>query len=72
MTQARQIADRLLDAQVEFLLAEVTGDRFAEVIARDVAAVLAVGETIRFGDVVSSSRANRRWPRCSTASAAAP
>ncbi|MFD3429652.1 hypothetical protein [Nocardia fluminea] len=53
MTQARQIADRLLDAQVEFLLAEVTGERFAEVIARDVAAVLAVGETIRFGDVVS-------------------
>ncbi|MGS2810251.1 hypothetical protein [Nocardia sp. MW-W600-9] len=53
MTQARQIAERLLDAQVEFLLAEVTGERFAEVIARDVAAVLAVGETIVFGDVVS-------------------
>ncbi len=53
MTQARQIADRLLDAQVEFLLAEVTGERFAEVIARDVAAVLSVGETIVFGDVVS-------------------
>ncbi|MEV0336337.1 hypothetical protein [Nocardia sp. NPDC050717] len=53
MTQARQIADRLLDAQVDFLLAEVTGDRFAEVIARDVAAVLSVGETIVFGDVVS-------------------
>ncbi|GEM34936.1 hypothetical protein NN3_59430 [Nocardia neocaledoniensis NBRC 108232] len=53
MTQARQIADRLLDAQVDFLLAEVTGDRFAEVIARDVAAVLGVGETIVFGDVVS-------------------
>ncbi|MEV0064427.1 hypothetical protein [Nocardia sp. NPDC050718] len=53
MTQARQIAERLLDAQVEFLLAEVTGERFAEVIARDVAAVLAVGDTIVFGDVVS-------------------
>lgn len=53
MTQARQIADRLLDAQVDFLLAEVTGDRFAEVIARDVAAVLSVGETIVFSDVVS-------------------
>ncbi|MFD4433181.1 hypothetical protein [Nocardia sp. NPDC058497] len=53
MTQARQIAERLLDAQVDFLLAEVTGDRFAEVIARDVAAVLAVGDTIDFGDVVS-------------------
>ncbi|MFE3546251.1 hypothetical protein ACFXK0_25095 [Nocardia sp. NPDC059177] len=52
MTQARQIAERLLDAQVDFLLAEVTGDRFAEVIARDVAAVLAVGDTIVFGDVV--------------------
>ncbi|MFD6390686.1 hypothetical protein [Nocardia sp. NPDC060259] len=53
MTQARQIAERLLDAQVDFLLAEVTGDRFAEVIARDVAAVLAVGDTIVFGDAVS-------------------
>ncbi|MEV6219286.1 hypothetical protein [Nocardia sp. NPDC051833] len=53
MTQARQIAERLLDAQVEFLLAEVTGERFAEVIARDVATVLAVGDTIVFGDVVS-------------------
>lgn len=53
MTQARQLADKLLDAQVEFLLAEVTGDRFAEVLARDVAAVLAVGDTIVFGDVVS-------------------
>ncbi|GAD85173.1 hypothetical protein FEK33_27870 [Nocardia asteroides NBRC 15531] len=53
MTQARQIAERLLDAQVDYLLGEVTGDRFAEVIARDVAAVLAVGDTIVFGDVVS-------------------
>ncbi|WP_336086778.1 hypothetical protein [Nocardia sp. SSK8] len=53
MTQARQIAEQLLDAQVDFLLGEVTGDRFAEVIARDVAAVLAVGDTIVFGDVVS-------------------
>ncbi|WP_188831040.1 hypothetical protein [Nocardia camponoti] len=53
MTQPRQIAERLLDAQVEFLLAQVTGERFAEVIARDVAAVLAVGDTIAFGDVVS-------------------
>ncbi|WP_278265887.1 hypothetical protein [Nocardia sp. AG03] len=53
MTQARQIAEQLLDAQVEFLLGEVTGERFAEVIARDVAAVLAVGDTIVFGDVVS-------------------
>ena len=58
MTNAREVAARLLDAQVEFLLGEVTGDRFAEVIARDVAAVLAVGDTIRFGDVVSLDQAH--------------
>lgn len=52
MAQPREIAERLLDAQVDFLLAEVTGDRFAEVIARDVEAVIGVADTIVFRDVV--------------------
>ncbi len=52
MAQPREIAERLLDAQVDFLLAEVSGDRFAEVVARDVDAVIAVADTIVFRDVV--------------------
>ncbi|NKY87459.1 hypothetical protein [Nocardia veterana] len=53
MTAAQDIAAKLLDAQVDYLLAEVTGDRFAEVVARDVDDVLAVADTIVFRDVVS-------------------
>ncbi|WP_040795639.1 hypothetical protein [Nocardia higoensis] len=53
MTEPRAMAERLLDAQVDFLLAEVTGERFAEVVARDVADVLAVAGTIGFGEVVA-------------------
>lgn len=49
---ARALADRLLDAQVHWLLDEVSGDRFAEVVARDVAAVLDVAATVPAGDVV--------------------
>ncbi|MFD6463968.1 hypothetical protein, partial [Streptomyces roseolus] len=52
MSEPREIAERLLDAQVEFLLAEVTGERFAEVVARDTAAVLEVADTLVFRDVV--------------------
>lgn len=59
MTEPREIAERLLDAQVDFLLAEVTGDRFAEVIARDVEALLGVGDTIVFRDVVTVEQARR-------------
>ncbi|HLS77287.1 MAG TPA: hypothetical protein VK083_10900 [Nocardia sp.] len=54
MTEPRAIAERLLDAQVDFLLAEVTGERFAEVVARDVADVLAVAETVQLGEVATS------------------
>ncbi|MFQ6394102.1 hypothetical protein ACLMAJ_11650 [Nocardia sp. KC 131] len=59
MSEPREIADRLLDAQVEFLLAEVTGERFAEVIARDVDAVIAVADTLIFRDVVELDHAKQ-------------
>ncbi|CAM3106451.1 hypothetical protein [Skermania piniformis] len=49
---AEQIAQRLLDAQVEFVLAELDGTRFAEVVARDVDDVVAVGASMRTRDVV--------------------
>lgn len=59
MSEPREIAERLLDAQVEFLLAEVTGERFAEVIARDTEAVLRVADTIVFRDVVEVEQAKQ-------------
>ncbi|MGX1807958.1 hypothetical protein ACWIGI_19750 [Nocardia sp. NPDC055321] len=57
MTEPREIAERLLDLQVDFVVAEVTGDRFAEVIARDVEAVIGVADTIVFRDVVEVEQA---------------
>ncbi|MEU7633706.1 hypothetical protein AB0C34_27635 [Nocardia sp. NPDC049220] len=57
MSAPREIAERLLDAQVEFLLAEVTGDRFAEVVARDTQAVLAVADTLVLRDMVEIEQA---------------
>ncbi|MEU1999010.1 hypothetical protein ABZ511_31645 [Nocardia gamkensis] len=59
MSEPREIAERLLDAQVDFLLAEVTGERFAEVIARDTEAVLGVADTIVFRDVVEVEQAKQ-------------
>ncbi|WP_216902421.1 hypothetical protein [Nocardia alni] len=59
MAQPREIAERLLDAQVDFLLAEVSGDRFAEVVARDVEAVIGVADTIVFRDVVGVDAAKQ-------------
>ncbi|WP_305779681.1 hypothetical protein [Nocardia nova] len=59
MTAAQDIAAKLLDTQVDYLLAEVTGDRFAEVVARDVDDVLAVADTIVFRDVVSVEEARQ-------------
>ncbi|WP_330253957.1 hypothetical protein OG874_05040 [Nocardia sp. NBC_00565] len=57
MSEPRAIAERLLDAQVEFLLAEVSGDRFAEVVARDVESVIGVADTLIFRDVVGIDQA---------------
>ncbi|MFI6047270.1 hypothetical protein ACIA8C_37025 [Nocardia sp. NPDC051321] len=59
MTEPREIAERLLDAQVEFVLAEVTGDRFAEVVARDVESVLGVADTLIFRDIVEVDQAKQ-------------
>ncbi|MCP2292390.1 hypothetical protein [Nocardia amikacinitolerans] len=59
MSEPREIAERLLDAQVDWLLAEVTGDRFAEVVARDVEAVLGVADTLLFREVVELDQAKQ-------------
>ncbi len=59
MTEPREIAERLLDAQVDFLLSEVSGERFAEVVARDVESVIGVADTIVFRDVVAVDQAKQ-------------
>ncbi|WP_433724821.1 hypothetical protein ACQP0C_28430 [Nocardia sp. CA-129566] len=57
MSEPREIAERLLDAQVDFLLAEVSGDRFTEVVARDVESVIGVADTLIFRDIVEIDQA---------------
>ncbi len=57
MSEPREIAERLLDAQVQFLLAEVSGERFTEVVVRDVESVLGVADTLIFRDVVGIDQA---------------
>ncbi|RDI65623.1 hypothetical protein [Nocardia pseudobrasiliensis] len=59
MTEPREMAERLLDAQVDFLLSEVSGERFAEVVARDVESVIGVADTIVFRDVVAIDQAKQ-------------
>lgn len=57
MSEPREIAERLLDAQVEFLLAEVSGERFTEVVVRDVESVIGVADTLVFRDIVGIDQA---------------
>src|SRR6266496_6515398 len=45
-------ADRLLDAQVEFVVGELTGKRLAQVIARDVDDLLALGGRLTVAEVI--------------------
>jgi hypothetical protein len=52
VSETSSVADRLLDAQVQFVLNELTGDRLREVVARDVDDVLAVAATMNIGDIV--------------------
>ena len=45
-------AERLLDAQVAYLLAELSGDRLVELLAPDVADLLSIAESLVLRDVV--------------------
>lgn len=49
---AKVLADQLLDAQVEYVLHEISGKRLAQVIARDVDDLLELGATLTVADVV--------------------
>ncbi len=48
----KDVAQRLLEAQVEFVLGELTGKRLAQVIARDVEDVLAIAAQLTVADVL--------------------
>jgi hypothetical protein len=48
----RKLAERLLDAQVAFHLAELSGDRLSEVIDRDVREALRIAESVTVADVL--------------------
>jgi hypothetical protein len=54
-----ELADRLLDAQVAWVLRELSGKRFAAVVARDVDDVLAVAGTLIVRDVVDPDAVKR-------------
>ena len=56
-TDLQQLASRLLDAQVRFVLDELTGDRLTEVIARDVPDILGVLDRIVVNDAVDRDAA---------------
>lgn len=49
------IPAKLLDAQVSFLLAELTGDRLSELLAEDVAGLLGIADTLVLNDVVDAA-----------------
>ncbi|RMI29892.1 hypothetical protein [Nocardia stercoris] len=72
MDRSREIAEKLLDAQVEYLIGELSGDRFAEVVARDVPAVLAVADGIVFRDVVTPDQAKAALRKAVDRAGAAP
>jgi hypothetical protein len=50
---ANRLAEQLLDAQVEFVISEMTGDRLLEVIDRDVKDILEVADRIVVSDAIS-------------------
>jgi hypothetical protein len=50
----KETADRLLDAQVEFVLGELTGKRLTQVIARDVDDLLDLAAHLTAGDVLDA------------------
>jgi ATP-dependent protease HslVU (ClpYQ) peptidase subunit len=55
----RTLADQLLDAQVRFVLDELSGERLAEVIARDVDDLLSIAATIPLHTVVDAAEVKR-------------
>lgn len=62
-TEPGDLADRLLDAQVEFVLAELSSGRFAEVAASAVTDASAVAATVVVADVVDADQVKQAGRR---------
>jgi hypothetical protein len=56
---ASELAERLLEAHVDYVVAELTGDRLAATIAREVDDVLTVAGTLVLADVVDPAQVKR-------------
>lgn len=52
---AKELAGKLLDAQVEFIIGEVSGDRLTEVVARDIDDLLAAAAQVTVAELVDPS-----------------
>ncbi|HKC27701.1 MAG TPA: hypothetical protein VKB75_06785 [Jatrophihabitans sp.] len=56
---ANELAQQLLDAQVEYVLAELSGKRLTQLIARDVDDVLSIMDDLTVSDVLKPDSAKR-------------
>jgi hypothetical protein len=56
---AKEVASRLLDAQVEYVLGELSGKRLAHVVARDVDDLLKIAGHVQVADVIDADTAKR-------------
>jgi len=72
MTDVTSTSARLLDAQVEFLLGELTGDRLVELLALDVTELLAIGQTLILRDVLDPDTVKKVAREAFVAIACAP
>lgn len=52
---AKELAGKLLDAQVEFIIGEVSGDRLTEVVARDIDDLLAAFDEVTVAELVDAA-----------------
>jgi hypothetical protein len=59
----KDLASRLLDAGVEHFLRELTGDRFTEVVARDVDEFFAIADRLTLGELFDRELLRDTGPR---------
>lgn len=72
MSDPTGTAARLLEAQVQFLLAELSGERLVDLLALDAAELLAIGDTLVLRDVVDREALTRAAREAFVAIAGAP
>ncbi len=71
-TDPAALADRLLDAQVAWVVEQLTGDALADLLAADVAEALRIGERLTLAQLVDTEALRRvvqRWARSTSGAA---